>query len=135
MNGHSFLNISNNWLLHIATHLFTKSVSGRSAKFTTGDFECMVCLKKSTLKKIGGPWECSMGFKAAVCIRRSSSGDLRWQRCRGCYPCKWMYLVSLRQSSPVNIAGHVDHRRGLPTKQIPGDLRRRFMSSSNSTPW
>ena len=39
MNGHSFLNISNNWLLHTATHLFTKSVSCRSAKFTTRDFE------------------------------------------------------------------------------------------------
>ena len=35
MNGHSFLNISNSWLLHIATHLFTKSVSCRSAKYTT----------------------------------------------------------------------------------------------------
>ena len=27
MNDHNFLNISNNWLLHTATHLFTKSVS------------------------------------------------------------------------------------------------------------
>ena len=53
MNGHSFLNISNKSLLHIATHLFTKSVSCPSAKFTTGDFECMVCLKKSTLKHKG----------------------------------------------------------------------------------
>ena len=45
MNGHSLL-------LHIASHLFAKSVSCRSAKFTTGDFECMVRLKKYTLKKI-----------------------------------------------------------------------------------
>ena len=51
MNGHSILNISDNWLLHIATHLFTKSVSCRSAKFTTGDFECMVRLKKFILQK------------------------------------------------------------------------------------
>ena len=52
MNGHSFLNISNNWLLHIATHSFTKSVSWGSATFTTRDFECMVRLKKFTLQKI-----------------------------------------------------------------------------------
>ena len=52
MNGHNFLNISNNWLLHIATHLFTKSVSCRSAKFTIRNFECMVCLKKFTLQEI-----------------------------------------------------------------------------------
>ena len=52
MNGHSFLNISNNWLLHTVSHLFTKSVSCRSVKFTTGVFECMVRLKKFTLKKI-----------------------------------------------------------------------------------
>ena len=44
MNGHSLL-------LHTASHLFAKSVSCRSAKFTTGDFECMVRLKKFTLKK------------------------------------------------------------------------------------
>ena len=50
-NGHSFLNISNNRLLHIASHLFTKSVSCRSAKFTTRDFECMVRLKMFTLRK------------------------------------------------------------------------------------
>ena len=37
----------------IATHLFTKSVSCRSAKFTTGDFECMVRLKKFALQKYG----------------------------------------------------------------------------------
>ena len=47
----------------------------------------------------GRQWpEMLMRPKAAVCIRQSSSGDLRW---RGCYPCKWMYLVSLRRSSPV----------------------------------
>ena len=50
--GTTFLNISNNWLFHTATRLFTKSVSCRSAKFTTGDFECMVCLKKITLQYI-----------------------------------------------------------------------------------
>ena len=44
MNGHSLL-------LHTASHLFAKSVSCRSAKFTTGDFECMVRLKKFTLEK------------------------------------------------------------------------------------
>ena len=27
--GTAFLNISKNWMLHTATHLFTKSVSGR----------------------------------------------------------------------------------------------------------
>ena len=70
--------------------------------------------------------------KAAVCVWRSSSGDLRW---RGCYPWKWMYLVSLLRSSPAFVAGPGDHRRGLPSKQIPGDQRRRFMSSSNSTLW
>ena len=43
-----------------------------------------------------------VNYKAAVCIRRSSSGDQRW---RGCYPCKWMYLVSPRRSSPAIIAG------------------------------
>ena len=50
MKGYSFLNISNNSLLHIATHLFTQTVSCSSAKFTTGDFEFMVCLKKFTLR-------------------------------------------------------------------------------------
>ena len=49
--GTAFLDISNNLLLHTAIHLFTKSVSCRAAKFTTGDFECMVCLKKVTLQK------------------------------------------------------------------------------------
>ena len=76
-------------------------------------------------------WFSAWHNKAAVCVRRSSSGDLRW---RGCYPCKWMYHVSLRRSSPAIIAGPGDHRRGLHSKQIPGDLRRRFMSSSNSRP-
>ena len=37
--------------LHTAAHLFTKSVSCRSAKFTTGDFECMVRLKRLSLQK------------------------------------------------------------------------------------
>ena len=47
----TFLNIRNfNWLLHIATHLFAKSVHDRSAKFTTRNFECMVCLKKFPLQ-------------------------------------------------------------------------------------
>ena len=45
----TFLNISNNWLF---AHLFAKGVSWRSAKFTAGDFECMVRLKKLTLQKI-----------------------------------------------------------------------------------
>ena len=44
MNKHSLL-------LHTASHLFAKSVSCRSAKFITGDFECMVRLKKFTLQK------------------------------------------------------------------------------------
>ena len=44
MNWHSLL-------LHTASHLFAKSVSCRSAKFTTGNFECMVRLKKFTLQK------------------------------------------------------------------------------------
>ena len=44
MNGHSLL-------LHTANHLLAKSVSCRSAKFTTGDFECVVRLKKFTLQK------------------------------------------------------------------------------------
>ena len=55
--GTSFLNISNNWLLHTDTHLFAKSVSCRSANFTTGDFECMVRLKKVTLQKFNGSFE------------------------------------------------------------------------------
>ena len=37
---------------HTATHFFVKSVSCRSAKFTAGDFDCMVCLKKFTLQKL-----------------------------------------------------------------------------------
>ena len=49
--GTSFLNIGNNWLLYTGTHLFAKSVSCRSANFTTGDFECMVRLKKYTVQK------------------------------------------------------------------------------------
>ena len=49
--GTAFLNISENRLLHVATHLFTKSVSCRSAKFTIGNFESMVYLKKFTHKK------------------------------------------------------------------------------------
>ena len=44
MNGHSLL-------LYTASHLFDKSVLCRSFKLTTGDFECMVCLKQFTLKK------------------------------------------------------------------------------------
>ena len=55
MNGHSFLNASDNRLLWIATHFFTKSDSCRSAKFTTGDFECIVRLKKFTLNKTWVP--------------------------------------------------------------------------------
>ena len=39
-------------MLHTATHLFTKSVSCSSAKFTTGNFECVVRLKRFTLKKV-----------------------------------------------------------------------------------
>ena len=46
MNVHSLL-------LHTASHLFTKSVSCRSGKFTTGDFECMVRLKRFTLQQDG----------------------------------------------------------------------------------
>ena len=37
--------------LHTATHLFPKFFHDGSATFTTGDFECMVCLKKFTLQK------------------------------------------------------------------------------------
>ena len=50
--GTAFLNISKNWLLHTDSHLFAKSLSCRSAKFTTGDFECMVRLKTFTLQKL-----------------------------------------------------------------------------------
>ena len=38
--------------MHTASHCFTKIVSCRSGKFTTGDFECMMCLKKFTLQKV-----------------------------------------------------------------------------------
>ena len=44
MNEHSLL-------MHTASHLFVKNVSCRSAKFTTGDFECMLRLKKFKLQK------------------------------------------------------------------------------------
>ena len=44
MNWHSLL-------LQTASHLFVKSVSCRSAKFTTGNFECIVCLKRFSLQK------------------------------------------------------------------------------------
>ena len=50
MNGHCFLNISNNidcCILLLVHQVFHDG----SAKFTTGDFECMVCLKKFTLQK------------------------------------------------------------------------------------
>ena len=43
--------------VHTVSHLFAKSVSCRSAKFTTGDFECMVRLKKFTLKKLSCLWD------------------------------------------------------------------------------
>ena len=49
----AFLNISNNWLLDTATHFFLpKAFHDSSATFTTVDFDCMVCLKKSRLKKL-----------------------------------------------------------------------------------
>ena len=49
--GTAFLNISNNCLFAHCCHLFAKRVSCRSAKFTTGDFECMMRLKKFTLQQ------------------------------------------------------------------------------------
>ena len=52
--GTAFLNIGKNLLLHTGSHLFTKVFHDGSAKFTTRDFECMVCLKKLTLQK--GEW-------------------------------------------------------------------------------
>ena len=36
----------------LASHFFAKRVSCRSAKFTTGDFKCMVRLKEFTLQKL-----------------------------------------------------------------------------------
>ena len=38
--------------MHTASHLFAKSVSCRSAKFTTGDFEYMMRLKQFILQKL-----------------------------------------------------------------------------------
>ena len=44
MNGHILL-------MSTASHLFAERISCRSAKSTTGDYECIVRLKKFTLEK------------------------------------------------------------------------------------
>ena len=51
MSGHSLLkSVTIDGCILLLTCL-PKAFHDCSAKFTTGDFECMVCLKKFTLKK------------------------------------------------------------------------------------
>ena len=64
------LNISNNWLSHTASHFLPKVFHDGSAKFTTRNFECMVCLKKFTLKKSWVKEKIIMGLESHVDVVR-----------------------------------------------------------------
>ena len=72
MNGHIFLNISNNWLLHIATHLFTKMSSfcrfcstnwpgsgsdTYAERRCDSEFKCSVLVKKTDEPRVSVPAE------------------------------------------------------------------------------